>query len=268
MLLVDRDLAVRLERMSAMDNAAFALSHLARIEGSKAGVLRVAGGLAAVMGPGQYVNKVSALGLDEPITDHHLDEIESFFAERSVPVELHLCPWVEGADLATLARRDYALCWFRSMYVMEVPAVVQVRDPANFRLEQVDDHNEPTWRRTHSAEFVNDADALRANHEFCTAIRGAGGAIDFIAWIEDVPVGVCSLMVRDDRAWLGGMSTLPRYRRLGVQSLLIRHRLRIARKMGCEIAVSSADVGKESSRNLERHGFQLAYTTFGMRRRP
>jgi GNAT superfamily N-acetyltransferase len=264
-VIIDRDLAGRLERLYAIDCAEFALSHAARIPDSSAGVLRVGGGLAAVMGARMHINKVMALGLDEPMTDAVIDEFEAFFAERKLDVELHLCPWVDAADVELLGRRGYRVTWFRNLYIMETPAAVPTRDPVGFALEPVDDSNFSIWQQTHGAGFTDDPAAAADNAEFCLAVQGAGGAMDFIAKVEDVPVGVCSLIVRDGRAWLGGMTTLPRYRRLGIQSTLIRHRLRIARKMGCDIAVTSADIGNDSSRNIERHGFQCAYTMFGMK---
>jgi GNAT superfamily N-acetyltransferase len=178
---------------------------------------------------------------------------------------VHLCPWASEEDVELLGRRGYRLTWFRNLYVMEIPGAVPTRDPIGFSLEAVDESNIEVWQRTHGAGFNDDPAALAANNEFCRAVQGAGGAMDFIARVEDVPVGVCSLIVRDGRAWLGGMTTLPRYRRLGVQSTLIRHRLRIARKLGCDLAVTAADIGNDSSRNIERHGFQCAYTMFGMK---
>ncbi len=41
---------------------------------------------------------------------------------------------------------------------------------------------------------------------------------------------------------------------------LIVHRLALAVQAGCDVAVSSADPGGDSERNLGRFGFALAYT--------
>jgi GNAT superfamily N-acetyltransferase len=65
-----------------------------------------------------------------------------------------------------------------------------------------------------------------------------------------------SMTVVDGVATLGGMSTLPAERGQGLQSALIRHRLRRARVLGCAFATSQAEPGGASERNLLRHGFE------------
>jgi len=46
----------------------------------------------------------------------------------------------------------------------------------------------------------------------------------------------------------------------GLQSALIRERLRAAAGEGCDLATASTLAGSVSQRNYERAGFQVAYT--------
>jgi GNAT superfamily N-acetyltransferase len=74
------------------------------------------------------------------------------------------------------------------------------------------------------------------------------------------PLGCASMSIRDGVATLGGMSTLPEARGQGVQTALIRHRLRVAAASGCDLATSVAAPGGISERNLLRHGFERVFT--------
>ena len=46
----------------------------------------------------------------------------------------------------------------------------------------------------------------------------------------------------------------------GLQSALLRERMRYAAERGCDLAMMVAEAGSESQRNAERQGFRIAYT--------
>jgi hypothetical protein len=49
-------------------------------------------------------------------------------------------------------------------------------------------------------------------------------------------------------------------RRQGLQSALLRERLRYAFEQGCDLASMAAEAGSGSQHNAERSGFRIAYT--------
>ena len=79
------------------------------------------------------------------------------------------------------------------------------------------------------------------------------------------PVAVASLTILDDAGILGGMTSVPSVRGIGVQTELIRFRLAAASAAGCATARSTAAPGSVSERNLLRSGFSMAYTTLTVR---
>jgi GNAT superfamily N-acetyltransferase len=85
-------------------------------------------------------------------------------------------------------------------------------------------------------------------------------AILVLAWVDGEPAGTGSLVIEEGVGWLAGDSTLPRFRRRGIQQEVQRHRLHLASEAGCELAVTEATPGSASQRNMERLGFRLAYT--------
>jgi GNAT superfamily N-acetyltransferase len=69
---------------------------------------------------------------------------------------------------------------------------------------------------------------------------------------------------------LGGAATRAGHRGIGVQSALLRHRIRLAAEKGCDLTAATALPAGVSARNLRRHGLhlidtQLVVTTDGVR---
>ena len=76
---------------------------------------------------------------------------------------------------------------------------------------------------------------------------------------QTVATGVlhCS---KEKIAVLSGGTTVPEFRGRGFQQAMIHHRLLQAKQQGMNYAISDAIAGSTSSRNLQRQGFQIAYT--------
>jgi GNAT superfamily N-acetyltransferase len=56
------------------------------------------------------------------------------------------------------------------------------------------------------------------------------------------------------------MPSLPAFRRRGVQTALLDVRMQRAAEQGCELAMSLAQPGSASQRNIARQGFRTLYT--------
>jgi GNAT superfamily N-acetyltransferase len=82
----------------------------------------------------------------------------------------------------------------------------------------------------------------------------------YLARIDGRVAGGATLAVRGRIAGLFGASTLPEFRKRGVQTALLQVRLKRALEVGCELAVSLAQPGSASHRNMTRQGFQSLYT--------
>jgi ribosomal protein S18 acetylase RimI-like enzyme len=82
----------------------------------------------------------------------------------------------------------------------------------------------------------------------------------YLARVDGVPAGAALLALDDDLGYLANASTLPDFRRRGVQTALIASRIADAEAAGCEVVASQAEFGSASQRNLERSGLRVAYT--------
>jgi GNAT superfamily N-acetyltransferase len=81
-----------------------------------------------------------------------------------------------------------------------------------------------------------------------------------LAWEEGRPVGGGALAVHEGVAALYGASTLPSYRRRGVQKSVILALLSCALESGCDVAYTLTQPGSTSQRNVERQQFRVVYT--------
>ena len=93
---------------------------------------------------------------------------------------------------------------------------------------------------------------------FGDSTRAAGCALYF-ARLDGTIAGAGSVRIDNSLAQLAGASTLPPFRRRGVQSTLMRARLVDASRQGCDLAVVTTEPASKSQENVQRAGFELLY---------
>ncbi|MBI3650030.1 MAG: GNAT family N-acetyltransferase [Acidobacteria bacterium] len=93
---------------------------------------------------------------------------------------------------------------------------------------------------------------------FITCFQQANCAI-FGARVKQTAAGGGAVFMCDEVAIFGGASTLPQFRRQGIQTDLLKMRLRYAQALGCPWAMVTTLPGSLSQKNVERQGFQVVY---------
>jgi len=272
-LVVERTLARRLEGALVADVAAFVAGMAAGDPGGGAARRAVADGWAAFTGHGLFANRVEGVGLagDHPggPDDGLLDAVEHHYAALGLPAEYELCPLADAAWWRALGARGYRLASFRNVYVRALddltPAVAALPGP-EVATEVVDEASFPAWSAVLLDGFGYEPGPERdrvAGWNAMLATRPEFALV--LARIDGEPVGAANVAVHGELASLGGTTTLVARRRQGVQRGLLAARLRHARAAGATLAVITADPGGTSARNIERHGFRLAYTNARLR---
>ena len=259
----DADEVRRVTHVWSIDAAVFAET-LADVDPSWGSeTFELGGGRVVLCGPGLYVNRAMAVGEDSPLTSADWERLEQRSEAVGVNAAIEITPATAPAVRETARDRGYTLD-------SEVSALVRSTDlsdvpPPDPGLEVVPANRGllPMWQETAACGWAHaTAEARRASDVFArvaalvngerfTLVRHAGSGR---------PLGCASLTIRDGVATLGGMSTVPDSRRRGVQTTLIRHRLRVAAASGCDLATSVAAPGGVSERNLLRHGFERTFT--------
>ena len=264
-MIVDRDLVNRLESSAARVSAATVAAFRAGDPDDPARQQPWQGGVLVALGPGRYVNRGIGVTLDD-IDDGGLDEIEAFFAAAGVAPALEVTSWCPPVLLERLVRRGYVVSWFRNVYAMSLDEAVPAPRP-NVGVREVVDATLPEWLELLAVgNEIETADGRVVSDEFARAVHTVSGATDFVADLDGSPLG-CGSLIRDEGiGWLGGAATAPAGRRRGVQTTLLRHRMAVAARDGCDLVAATARPPGDSARNLSRIGFTLAYAQVVMSR--
>lgn len=223
----------------------------------------VAGGAAFFGGIHYPANQIVGFGLYGEVSAGDLDRVEEFYRIRGVPCAIVVSPLADGSLLSLLAPRGYRIQEFNSVLIRRIRADEPFVPPPGIAIEAVTPATVQRWAKAIAEGF---AEFGPVPEETFTGFACVPGALTFLARIENEIVGGCGgRIVPEARiAALYGTATLPAFRRRGVQSALIARRLHEAAQAGCEYAVVSTLPGSGSQRNMERRGFQLAYTKLVM----
>jgi ribosomal protein S18 acetylase RimI-like enzyme len=200
-----------------------------------------------------FVNRVYGLWPDDV---DQVDQIASFYRDQGVRGWAELAPARRFGRLAdALTRAGAAQIGFHTMLQGAATAAgpapeVQIEptsDPELFADVILRGHGVPEGERARERSSV----ARWAEIE---------GWRLYLARIDGDAAGAGLLSIEDDLGYLANASTLPEFRRRGVQAALIAARIADAAAAGCELVSAQAGVGSASQRNLERAGLRVAYT--------
>jgi GNAT superfamily N-acetyltransferase len=253
------ELARRIEEAEARLTAAIASGVRTAV------VRRIGGGVAALARPGSPINKVIGIGF-EPLDDGAIAEVESLWLERGEPVRIELSTLADPAIAARLSARGYQLIGFENMLALDLATHHHGRSAA-VAVSRIDGSGDAMWHAiavdgfaTPDGTGAGGDDLVRPVLEQVMAdFAHAPGIGRYLAHLGGAPVGAASSRIDAGLVQLCGATTLPPWRRRGVQRALLEQRLDDARSAGCELAVITTTPGSRSQSNAQRGGFALLY---------
>jgi len=226
----------------------------------------LAGGVSAVTRPGSPLNKIIGLGFDGEIEEHALAAAESDWRERREPVRIELSTLAAPSIATYLTTRGYGLIGFENVLALSVESrPAAPRTPIT--VEVVPQGDDASWLETIVTGFAH-PDGTGVTSEVIPRealapimedFRRAPGMTRCLARIDGEPAGAASVRLETGIAQLCGATTLPRFRRRGVQRALLDARLAWAREAACDIAVITTAPGSQSQANVQKQGFALIY---------
>lgn len=260
---VDRGTARRLEMAEEYSCANVAEAHRRHIPGSRAEVMKVAGGTASFVDAGNPTSQCIGCGVLDRVTGADLARIEDFYWSRGhlsqIVVSCAFAPELQQA----LAARGYQIVeenlgFFRRL-PLEQPAAV----PAGYLIREVQPADLHEWAAMLARFFLHDYPGLGDHTATFELLSGAKGYRSYVA-IEQATgkqaAGAAMAVVPEGRViCLGGAATDPAHRGRGLQGALLQRRLADAADSGCDLAYVSTLPGTPSHRNVERAGFVEAY---------
>ncbi|MEZ4403791.1 MAG: hypothetical protein R3B06_27455 [Kofleriaceae bacterium] len=264
-MFVDRGVAARIEA----GEAALARQVADGVAATGRPVLidRVAGGLAVLARPGCPTNKVAGCGFGEPLEEDALAAIEARWWARAEPVRFELATVAAPGLHQALAARGYRLDGYEVVLVRSIGAagVEAGADPA-ITVERVTAATAAAWVDASIDGFGHPDGASPVEAAIDRAALapimedlGGSGLPAYLARVDGVVAGAASARLADGVLQLCGASTVPAFRRRGVQRALLRARLADARAAGCDLAVVTTAPMSQSQANVMAAGFAVAY---------
>lgn len=229
----------------------------------------IAGGHAVFAGPGGPANKAIGVGFGASIDEAVLDAIEDEWRDRGEPMRFELATLADPSLAPLLTARGYRLTGFENVSgrpIGDADAVPAL--PAGVTIDEVPADDAEEWMRVTLDGFATpDGSAPNEEHyprELLEAVMAdfvaTPGFTRYLLSVGGVPAGEATMRMDDGLAQLCGATTLPAFRRRGIQSTLVAWRLAAARAAGCDLAVVTTQPGSKSQANANRQGFALLYT--------
>jgi GNAT superfamily N-acetyltransferase len=251
--------ARRLEQALATCSRAVAEAMARLHPESGAGAREAAGGTVIFAGRGSPLTQGLAMGLQGPVSGADLDAMEAHLCpDGTGSKQLELCPFADPTLPALLAARGYRVHEWQLVWTRAVPSQPTAPAPPELTIRRVRPGEEDLFLRTLAAAFLESEDVPEAAIALMRPTVFAERHELLLAWLGDEAIGGATLQWADG-VMFGASGVRPAFRRRGAQGALIRARLDRARALGCELACSNTLPGTASRRNMERHGYRVAY---------
>jgi GNAT superfamily N-acetyltransferase len=258
--LLSLDLARRIEfaEAQAAVSCAETMKELGAV--TESAVERVCGGYAVYCGASSPVTQAVGLGLDGAVASEDLDRLEEFYFSRKETVRVETCPMADASLFALFGQRGYRVTEFSNVMVRPVSAAEEFAATDGVAIRLAGKEELDLWTLTVAQGFAEHFPVTQEILSVMKMFSLAHGTECYLARIAGRVVGGATVALRGNIAGLFGASTLPEFRRRGVQTALLHARLRRAAETGCDLAVSLAQPGSASNRNIARRGFEALYT--------
>jgi GNAT superfamily N-acetyltransferase len=207
------------------------------------------------------VGRAHGLGFAGEVKPEDIEHVEDFYFRHEADAQVDVCPYAEPSLFESLNQRGFQVAEFNQTLARWIsPDESFAAAHEGFQIRRVTAEEGPEWSNLLARVFFAEQAPnfgrfflpwIRHENAMCVGafaggkmVGGAGGLI--------IP--------RHRTAGLFGAATLPDFRGRGVQSALLKERLRLAREASCDLAVTLTMPGTSSQRNAERAGFRTAYT--------
>lgn len=259
-LLLTLDLAREIEFAEAEAAVACAEMMATLASEQAAAVEKVAGGYAVYCGSNNPITQAVAVGLHGPVTSEEFDQLEQFYFDRREPVRIETCPLADPSLFELYRDRGYHVTEFSNVMARGIENGCALASPGEIKIRLARPDELDLWVMTVSQGFAENYPVTQELLAVMKMFARSKNTECYLARIDGRVVGGATLAVRGHIAGFFGASTLPDYRNRGVQTALLYSRLHRAAEAGCDLAVSLAQPGGRSQRNIARLDFQTLYT--------
>lgn len=258
-ILSDKTLAVRLETVEALNQVEYAKAYNRMGLEPEAAYKKIGSGYAVFAGVDSPLSQSFGLGLEGEVADDEVDDLEAFFRDRGGAVNVEICNMADMSLIQKLIGRGYTISEFTHVLVRPITPQDAFDVEGGHVIREVGEDEIDTFSRVVAEGFVEHGLAQDSLTEVFKVFFRQANCTCFAAINNGEPAGAGAAFIQDGVAALGGASTLPAHRNLGIQTGLLRRRLSFGASKGCDLAMVTTLPGTTSQRNVQRQGFQIAY---------
>lgn len=259
---VDKALARRLEACEEMPQVYYAREFKKSRPEVGAAEQEICGGHMVFAGLGSPIGRATGVGFDQPLTAEDIDRIEAFYRKHKAPSQVDLTP-LHGPEVFEMFKeRGYGIVELNNVLYRKLDPEEQFPNPP----ECCEIRRSPAEEADITGAIVESAffpdGAPEAFRGLIAPLYQMENALAFVATIGGKPVACgTGLIIPEHKVFaLCGAGTLSEFRGRGLQTALLRARMKAARDAGCEYAVVVTQGGTVSQRNAERLGLRVAYS--------
>jgi ribosomal protein S18 acetylase RimI-like enzyme len=260
-------LAASIDQAEARLMIAIARAAAARDSGVDSFVVPFGDGAAIFAGSDSPTNKIIGAGFDALLDAAALADLEARFAARGARLQAEISVLALPEVHAQLAARGYVPSGFENVLghplggsQSPLAGDVRIQPVAGAEVAALGEVFVEAFANPDTGGVGGDAippsDEIRRWFEITMSVDGFRG---YVARVDGAVAGGASLRLDGTIAQFCGAGTLPRFRRRGVQTALLRARLADAAGAGCTVGVIVTQPGSKSQQNAQREGFDVLY---------
>jgi len=260
-MFIDQMLARRLEMCHTWRSVHHARAYQALHPAARVQIEPAGAGMAVFEKPDSPLNRCGGLGMDTPVDAAVIEFVEDFYRKAGEPARFSLCPLADESLLEVLKERAYRLEKFYTLLARTLPEAGAALDlPEGVSIRRTTPADAELWLDTVARGFSAPDEPDEAMLDILGPNFHAANAVTFLAYQGNEPAGGAGMYIHEGVVEFGSASTLLPYRRRGIQTALLKTRMQAARREGCDLAVVLTSPGSHSQRNLQRLGFEIAYS--------
>jgi|GEM_PF-7011138 len=262
MIFFTRDLAIKIEQAFVDSYLMFIRTVQQEFPEMEGDYLEFKGGIATVTKDGRAGSWVHGIGLIEKFEDSELKKIEEFYFDRKCKVRIQLSTMASPETFKALAERGFHLVEaYNATFKKIVPSDKELEiEKKNFEIREALPEEDELWATTMAEGFRELFSPEEVSPDIWRASFKTKDRINHIVFSSEKnpsAIGCSMLTVQNGIGMFNSASTLPDYRGMGVQSELIKTRIKTAAELGCEWVTLGAMDDSTSLRNAQRNGMEI-----------
>jgi ribosomal protein S18 acetylase RimI-like enzyme len=260
--LVDKALARRFEAAEEIPQVEYVRLYRELRPDIGAAFEPISGGHMIFAGLNSPIGHAAGMGFDGSVLASDLDRLEAFYHSHNAPAQLDICPLSDASLLELVKRRGYTIAEMNNVLYRSLGDLEEYTPPAEIQIQPGKPDDALRFSQIVTQSFFPNKNEPAGFAEMLAPMFQCGRTMTFFAQVGNNPVAAAAGMpiLEHGIFALFGAGTMPEYRGRGLQTTLLRTRLRAASQHGCEFAVVVTQGGSASERNCLRVGFQLAYS--------